>query len=299
MTRAAAPTEAVTPDAAPTDAPDPAATRPRTQAPAPDRPGQRLAWTVAALLSALLVVAPATWQAWSYGNTRNDTLIGGSGGRPVTALEIVGGDADVTVTPRTDREVGYRATIGWSLKAPTIEQSWLGDTLRLTPHCPGEELLPTLDAGCSVRLGVTVPEGIPVKVTAGSGRVLLSGLGGAVDAEVDSGRVELVGLRGALRAKVGSGTLRATGLTGPQAEIRVGSGRADAAFVTPPDQVSARVGSGRLDLTVPAAARFRVRCESGSGRCEVPEALRDAGSSRTLDLEAGVGRAQATYPAGP
>ncbi|MEU9087017.1 hypothetical protein [Streptomyces sp. NPDC048357] len=286
----------VTPAAAPADAPAP--TRAPSPAPVPDRPGQRLAWTVAALLSALLVVAPAAWQLWSHGNTRSDTLTGGSGGRPVTALEIVGGDADVTVTPRADREVGYRATIGWSLKAPTIEQSWLGGTLRLTPRCPGEEF--RLAAGpCSVRLGVTVPEGIPVKVTAGSGRVLLSGLGGAVDAEVDSGRVELVGLSGALRAKVGSGTLRATGLTGPQAEIRVGSGRADAAFVTPPDQVSARVGSGRLDVTVPAATRFRVRCESGSGRCEVPEALRDAGSSRFLDLEAGVGRARATYPAGP
>ncbi|WP_405832562.1 MULTISPECIES: hypothetical protein [unclassified Streptomyces] len=297
MRRATAPTDAVPPDAAPADAP--AATRARTPAPAPDRPGQRLAWTVAALLSALLVVAPATWQAWSYGNTRNDTLSGGSDGRPVTALEIVGGDADVTVSPRGDGQVGYRATIGWSLKAPTIEESWLGDTLRLTPHCPGEEFLPTLDAGCSVQLGVTVPEDVPVKVTAGSGRVLLSGLGGAVDAEVDSGRVELVGLRGALRAKVGSGSLRATGLTGPQAEIRVGSGRADAAFVTPPDQVSGRVGSGRLALTVPAATRFRVRCEAGAGRCQVPDGMRDAGSPRRLDIEAGVGRAVAMYPAGP
>ncbi|MDX3535840.1 hypothetical protein PV721_15995 [Streptomyces sp. MB09-01] len=286
----------MTPAAAPTRAPAPAAAR--APAPAPAGPGQRLAWTVAALLSALLVVAPATWQAWSYGSTRSDTLVGGSGGRPVSALEIVGGDADVTVTPRADRQVGYRATIGWSLKAPTIEESWLGDTLRLTPRCPGEEFWPAAGS-CSVRLGVTVPEGIPVKVTAGSGRVFLSGLGGAVDTEVDSGRVDLVGLRGALRAKVGSGSLRATGLTGPEAEFRVGSGRADAAFVTPPDQVSGRVGSGRLELTVPAATRFRVRCETGSGRCEVPEALHDAGSSRSLDIEAGVGRARATYPAGP
>ncbi|MFB7182948.1 hypothetical protein ACFCYI_35210 [Streptomyces sp. NPDC056257] len=297
----------MTPAAGPARAPSPAPSRVTARgtaatpapAPAPDRPGQRLAWTVAALLSALLVVAPATWQVWSYATARSGTLSGGSGGRPVTALEIVGGDADVTVSPRGDGQVGYRATIGWSLKAPTIEESWLGDTLRLTPHCPGEEFLPTLDAGCSVQLGVTVPEGIPVKVTAGSGRVLLSGLGGAVDAEVDSGRVDLAGLRGALRAKVGSGSLRATGLTGTQTEIRVGSGRAEAVFVTPPDHVNARVGSGRLALTVPAATRFRVRCEAGAGRCEVPDDMRDAGSSRRLDLEAGVGRAVAGYPAGP
>lgn len=63
----------------------------------------RKAWITAALLSAVLVVAPATWQVWSWGSTRSGTLSGtlsgGGDGRPVTALEIVGGDADITVTP--------------------------------------------------------------------------------------------------------------------------------------------------------------------------------------------------------
>ncbi|MFI1647091.1 hypothetical protein ACH4XT_09120 [Streptomyces avidinii] len=262
---------------------------------------QRRAWITAALLGAVLVVAPATWQAWSWGTARSGTLDGGSEGRPVTALEVVGGGADITVTPRADHEVGYRATVGWSLKAPTIEESWLGDTLRLTPHCPGEDFWPLAGAGCSVRLAVTVPVDLPVKVTAGSGRVALSGLGGTVDMEVDSGRVDLVGLRGPLRATVGSGRLQATGLSTPRADIRVGSGRAVATFVTPPDAVDARVGSGRLALTVPAATPFRVSCASGSGSggCEVPDALRDPASPRTLDIEVGSGRARAAYPDGP
>ncbi|MFG2235529.1 hypothetical protein ACGFNX_36955 [Streptomyces sp. NPDC048723] len=259
----------------------------------------RKAWITATLLSAVLVVAPATWQVWSWGSTRSDTLRGGSDGRPVTALEIVGGDADITVTPRADHEVGYRATVSWSLKTPTIEESRLGDTLRLTPHCPGEGFWPAAGAGCSVRLAVTVPVDIPVKVTTRSGRIALSGLGGTVDTEADSGQIEIVGLRGALRAKVGSGHLHATGLASERAEIRVGSGRAVATFVTPPDEVTARVGSGRLALTVPAATRFKVRCEAGAGRCEVPDALRDPASPRSLDIEAGVGRAQAAYPDGP
>ncbi|GGS27057.1 hypothetical protein Snoj_09310 [Streptomyces nojiriensis] len=265
------------------------------------RRGPRLAWITAAALSAVLVVVPATWQVWSWGSggSRSDTLRGGSDGRPVTALEIVGGDADITVTPRADHEVGYRATVSWSLKAPTIEESRLGDTLRLTPHCPGDGFWPGAGAGCSVRLAVTVPVDIPVKVTTRSGRIALSGLGGSVDTEADSGRVEIVGLRGPLRAKVGSGHLHATGLASDRAEIRVGSGRAEATFVTPPDEVTARVGSGRLAFTVPEATRFKVRCEAGSGRCEVPDALRDAASPRGLDIETGSGRAQAGYPDGP
>ncbi|MFJ6480325.1 MULTISPECIES: hypothetical protein [unclassified Streptomyces] len=259
----------------------------------------RLAWIIATALSAALVVVPAIWQVWSWESARSSTLYGGSDGRPVTALEIVGGDADITVTPRADHEVGYRAAVSWSLKAPTIEQSRLGDTLRLTPHCPGEDFWPVGGAGCSVQLAVTVPVDIPVKVTTRSGRIALSGLGGTVDTKADSGQVEIDGLRGALRAEVGSGHLRATGLTSPRAEIRVGSGRAVTTFVTPPDEVTARVGSGRLALTVPEATRFKVRCETGAGRCEVPDALRDATSPRSLDIEAGVGRARAAYPDGP
>ncbi|MFG2877060.1 hypothetical protein ACGFYU_19035 [Streptomyces sp. NPDC048337] len=259
------------------------------------RPRQRTAWITAAILSALLVVAPAAWQTWSYANSQSRVVTGGSDGRPVTALEIVAGGADVVVTPRADQEVGYRAELSWSLKAPVIEESRLGDTLRVTPHCPGEGSWLTAGAGCSVQLWVTVPVGIPVKVTAGSGQVYLSGLGGAVDADIGSGRINLTAVRGPLRARIGSGSLVATGLTSAEADIRVGSGRAAATFLTPPDHVTARADSGRVALTVPAATRFRVTCEATGGRCEVPPGLHDPTSPRTLDMRAAFGRANASY----
>ncbi|MFD7262737.1 hypothetical protein [Streptomyces sp. NPDC059874] len=266
-------------------------------APRPERPRRRhrRAWALAALLGALLVLTPVAWQAWSYRAQQSRVLQGGSDGRRVSALEIVSGDAHVTVAPRGDQQVGYRAEVSWSLKAPTIEESWLGDTLRLTSHCPGEGFWIGTGAGCSVQLGITVPADIPVKVTAGSGRVSLSSLGGTVDAEIDSGRLDITGLRGALRAKVGSGRLHGADLTSPQADIRVGSGRAVASFTAPPDQVTGKVDSGRLALTVPVATTFRVTCEVGVGRCEVPDPLREGSSPRTLDLRAGSGRAAASY----
>ncbi|MGI5448122.1 hypothetical protein ACQEVM_20645 [Streptomyces sp. CA-243310] len=264
------------------------------------RAGRRTAWLAAAWLGAVLVVIPAAWQAWTYANTRQGSTSGSSAGRPVTALEIVAGGYDVTVTPRADRQVSYRADLGWSFRRPTIEESLLGDTLRLTPHCPGgtgDSGLPGL--GCSVRLFVTVPADIPIKVTAGSGRVDIGGLGGAVDADVDSGALHLTGLRGPVRARVGSGQLDATALTSPRAELRVGSGRATAAFLTPPEQVTARAGSGRVDLIFPTATRFRVDCEAGVGRCEVDGALRDPAASGTLTLSAASGRAHAGYAGAP
>ncbi|MFB6616688.1 hypothetical protein ACIGFK_33765 [Streptomyces sp. NPDC085524] len=255
----------------------------------------RRTWTAVALLGALLVLLPAAWQAFSLGAVRSDVLQGGSDGRPVGALEIVGGDADITVTPRGDRQVGYRAEVSWSLTPPSVDTSRLGDALRLTARCPGADSWRVVAAGCTVKLAVTVPAGIPVKVTARSGRVYLAGLGGTVDAEVDAGRIEINGLRGALRAKVDSGRLHAAGLTSPQADVRVGSGSAAVTFLAPPDQVVGKVGSGRLAVIVPVATAFRTTCEAGVGRCEVPDGLRDDAAPRTLDMEAGSGRAQALY----
>jgi hypothetical protein len=252
-----------------------------------------VAWAVAALLSALLVVAPAAWQ---YGNTGTGTLQGGSAGRQVTAVEIVGGDANVTVTPRADQEVGYRAELTWSLRRPVIEESRLGSNLRLTPRCPAADTVLAGGVGCSVRLGVTVPLGVPVRVSSGSGRVVVSGLGGTVDADVGSGELVLSALRGPVRAHVASGSLRATGLTSAEAELRGGAGRAVVSFVTPPDRVAAGVGSGRLIVVVPAATRFRADCTATIGRCDLPPGLGDPAAPRSIDVDVAAGRALVGYP---
>ncbi|MFF3859948.1 hypothetical protein [Streptomyces sp. NPDC002209] len=250
---------------------------------------------MAAVLSAVLVVAPAAWQVWAYTSTESGTLSGGSGERAVAAVEIDAGGADVRVTPRADRQVVYRAEVRWSLTAPEIEESWLGDTLKLTPRCPAVGAVVESGLGCSVDLGVTVPAGVPVKVTAGSGTVDISGLGGAVDAEVGTGQLRLTALSGPLRASVGSGSLEASGLTSPQAELRAGAGSAVARFAAPPQRVTARAGAGHIRLTVPTATRFRVTARAGSGHCEVVPALHDPAAPGRLDISADSGSAEAGY----
>ncbi|MEU8434819.1 hypothetical protein AB0F18_18245 [Streptomyces sp. NPDC029216] len=269
--------------------------RPAAPQAGPARRRARLAWYTAAALSSVLVLAAAGWQVGTDVGARTRTVTGTSAGRTVNALEVDGGGANVTVTPRGDREVGYRADLTWSFREPEIEESWLGDTLRLTPRCPGDGIGVTGGAGCSVRLAVTVPTGIPVKVSGGSGRVTVSGLAGTVDADVGSGTLVLADLRGPVRARIGSGTLRATGLAAPQADVRADSGHARVGFAAPPDRVTGRVGAGRLEITLPTATRYRVTCRAGMGRCEAEDALRDPSATRTLDLAAEAGHASAGY----
>ncbi|MER5731447.1 hypothetical protein ABT084_24465 [Streptomyces sp. NPDC002138] len=262
-----------------------------------ERPRRRTAWTVAAVLSALLIVAPGAWWAWSHhGAPVSGTLSGGSADRAVTALEIDAGEAAVTVTPRADQRVEYRAVVRWSLRRPEIEESRLGDTLRLTPRCPGTGGALGAGLGCTVDLAVSVPAGIPVKVTGTSGKIEISGLGGAVDVATDSGRLRLTALRGPLRAEVASGSLEATALTSPSADLRAESGSAVAAFLTPPDRITARSASGKVAVTVPVATRLRVDRRAGSGSLEVARGLADPAAPGHLDIATGSGRATAGFP---
>lgn len=281
-----------------TRAATPAAARPVAPAGTapPPRPKHRILWILAALLGAVFVALPAAWEAGAYGITRTGTLHGGSAGHPVTALRIAGGGANITVRPRGDQAVGYRAEVAWSRQKPVIEESWQDGTLTLTPHCPHEDSWLTAAVSCSVQLGVGVPAGLPVTVTAASGRVDIGGLGGAVDVRVDSGRVQLAGLRGAIRARVGSGRVEATALTSPEIDLVIGSGRAAVDFVAPPQKVTADIGDGRLALTVPDATTFRVGSRAGWGRIDLGAGMSDPASPRTLDLTVGSGRADARYP---
>ncbi|MGO4461495.1 hypothetical protein AB4039_30005 [Streptomyces sp. M-16] len=257
--------------------------------------GHRRAWYCAAVLGAVLVLLPAGRQVWGKAGGHTGVLEGDSAGRRVTAVEIVAGAANVDVTPRGDQEIGYRADVRWSFGPPVIDESWLGDTLKLTPRCPGDTVAVADEAGCSVRLAVTVPTGVPVKVSGTSGRISVSGLEGTVDADVQSGSMALSGLRGPLRANVDSGSLHAVGLASRQVDVRAGAGRADVRFVTPPDRITARAGSGRLDLTLPTATRYHVTSHVGWGRCEVDDTLRDPSAPRTLDLSADSGTATAGH----
>lgn len=259
------------------------------------RPAHRTAWTAVAIVTAVLVIAPAAVGVWSYQSARSSTLAGDSGGRTVAAVEIDAGTADVRVSPRSDLRVAYRAEARWSVAAPVVEASWLGGTLKLSPRCPGAGGVPGAGFGCSVELGVTVPVGVPVRVRAGSGTVDVSGLNGAVDAEVGSGRLKLSALSGPLRARVGSGSLDASALTSAQADLRAGAGTAVARFAAPPQRVTARAGSGRLELKVPVATRFRVTAAAGAGRCEVARGMHDPAAAGELDIAADAGRAEAGY----
>ncbi|MGW6709868.1 hypothetical protein ACWGDE_33960 [Streptomyces sp. NPDC054956] len=261
----------------------------------PQRPGRRLAWIVATVLCAVFVALPVAWQAGTYVATHTGTVRGSTEGRPVTALHIAGGGADITVSPRGDEQVGYRAELSWSRRKPVVEEQWQDGALTLTPRCPDEDSWPTPAVSCAVLLRVTVPAALPVTVTAATGSVDIGGLGGTVDARIDSGRVNLTGLRGTVRARVGSGRLNATALTSSEADLSVGSGRAVVEFTTPPDRVRADIGDGRLALTVPEATRFRVTTSTGWGRNEVAPELSDPASPRTLDLSVGSGRIAAGY----
>ncbi|MFJ5547384.1 hypothetical protein [Streptomyces sp. NPDC093225] len=255
----------------------------------------RTAWYAVAAVSAALVLVPVASWAVSRQARHQEALAGGSGAQRVRAVEIEVDDASVSVTPGSGGAVDYRGTARWFGQRPTVEQSLLGDVLRLTARCSDGGLPLVVGPGCSLDLAVTVPKGVPVRVESASGPIGLSGLTGPVDARSASGEVRLYGLGGPVRAEVGSGTVRATALTSAQAEVRVGSGSAVVGFAAPPGSVTGTADSGSLHVTLPPGVRYRVRCTAGSGTCTVSDALRDPRAAGVLRLSADSGSADADY----
>ncbi|OAR25694.1 hypothetical protein A8W25_09060 [Streptomyces sp. ERV7] len=267
----------------------------RAAATDPDRPRHRGRWSLVALLSALFVVAPLGIEVYAQyaRQTTSHTSVETRDHRPVKAVEVEAGSAELTVAPGGEGEVRIQERFSWSLRKPRVRKEWDGDTLKLRPECDGRFAVTSL--GCSVQLDLTVPAGVDLRVRSGSGTVRVSGLTGPLDIDGGSGSVKLYGVSGPLKARVGSGSFSAAAIGSAEAEVRSGAGHAEVEFLKPPRRVTASAGSGSLELFVPTGSRYRIQGTKGSGARHIEESLRDPAAPRTLDVSAGSGTATVDY----
>ncbi|MFJ8308053.1 MULTISPECIES: DUF4097 family beta strand repeat-containing protein [unclassified Streptomyces] len=272
------------------------ATEQRAEPRAAERPRHRTAWIVTAFLSALFIVAPFAFLALADAVSETAAYESPGNGRrhAVSAVEVDAGAAQLTVTPGADGEVKMDGRLTWSVKRPKVEEQWVGDTLKVHTRCDG--FVDRYVQNCSVELNLTVPAGIHLKVSSGSGEIKVSDLTGPVDVKGGSGGIKLRGLKGTVKARVGSGELEATQLAGPEAVLSAGSGTVNADFTAPPRQVKASAGSGSVSVTVPEPDRYRVVGGKGSGGRSIQKELLDENSDRILDVSSGSGSVTVGYP---
>lgn len=126
------------------------------------------------------------------------------------------------------------------------------------------------DSPCSVDITATVPFGVPIEISTGSGDV------------------ELYDLLGTVSVSTGSGDVGGFGLAGADLVTTTGSGDVDLEVTAPAERVYVRTGSGDVRLDVPSGA-YALYVDTGSGDTSVRGVSNDSGAPASLEVTTGSG----------
>lgn len=216
--------------------------------------------------------------------------------RPVAALNVSAPGAVITVQAGQPGQVQVYRHLIWNLgPRPQVRQTWAGRTLTVTTTACGRKSLPQ----CSVQLDIQVPAGVTLQADASSGELGVTGLTGAVHAQVTSGAVNLASLHGPVWAQASSGDISGTGLATAQVDAAVDSGTLALGFVLPPQRVSAAATSGSVAVSVPRGSRYRVTGTTTMGSRGIDPALVSRTSRRLIEVTTTSGVAGVGYAPGP
>jgi hypothetical protein len=110
----------------------------------------------------------------------------------------------------------------------------------------------------SISYDITVPEATQLRAASGSGAIRAEGIKGPARATAGSGSIELSGIAGSVEARAGSGRILVHGL-GAGIVARAGSGSVTLQLTqTAAFNLSARTGSGGLDVNHPMTVQGRL-----------------------------------------
>jgi hypothetical protein len=252
---------------------------------------ERRAWQLTAAATAVLLLVPAAVYGWSWiGHSTGTTDI--ELHHPVTAIRLDVPDGSVVLRPGPADEVRLHATRAWTLREPEVEQRWDGSTLTIRVTDPG----PAVDGlAPSVALELRVPATVAVDARTSAGSIDLAQLQGDLRLETESGSVTVADAGGGLRLHSVSGAIRTTGLRSRTVDVRAESGAVGLEFATPPDRVSASIGSGDLRVVVPPSTGYRVTGAGPNGGVRAAAGLNDPTANRSIDVSLDGGSATLGY----
>jgi hypothetical protein len=280
-----------------------------TIAPAPTTaPPRANAWLVAgAVLGAVTVLMAAVWFAGLIAPQHQDTVDLRLPAAARLVVHIPSGD--VTVTGADGDQIAGSVQRVWSLVEPELTTSRDGDTAELRI---GTGLVSWGDSHTKVEL--SVPRGTQVELHGSSGDLSVSQLQADVTATTDSGWVTATGVAGRLTARTNSGDLVVAHHTG-DLDLAVDSGKIEvtdsaAPHVTAadssgdihldladdPEQVTAHVLSGRIQVLLPdtPGEAYLLDLRSGSGHTS-GDVRADPDSPRTITATANSGDVTVGY----
>ena len=224
----------------------PATAQPDTL-PATTRSG-RAGWLATGVVLAVLTLAAGTLSAANW-LTRHTETQHRAYQRPATQLVLDTDSADVTVTPSADGTVDVNRRVTWTLRRPTIDESWDGQALRARLHCP--RISGVGGPGCGIDYRIAVPTGITVTV------------------HTKSGDVNVRGLTGEVRVNATSGDVHGADLRSSTVDTETTSGDVRLDFVSAPRESTSVTTSGDVSISVPESTAYQMETSSESGDASV------------------------------
>lgn len=191
------------------------------------------------------------------------------------------GDCEIHKSAGNTVEVEVTHTYDERFFKPRFEQS--GERLEVGEEFNGRNF------NGNVRWKLTVPDGMKLKFSTGSGNLLVDGVSIDLDATSGSGDLEFSTMKGIVDANTGSGNVDLTGFNG-EAKINTGSGDMDVKDIE--GDLDLNCGSGDIKI-FQANAYFSIN--TGSGNISA-EKITVSASSR---FNTGSGRAKVSLAATP
>jgi DUF4097 and DUF4098 domain-containing protein YvlB len=213
----------------------------------------------------------------------------------VTDIVLTGGAGDVVVTTTANAtETTIHRVIRRSTN-PGESYKLDGTTLNVDTSC---------GMNCSVSYEINTAPGVKVRGKERAGDIRLEGVAdtnleitsgdltvsdatGPVQIKATSGDIKVLNAKGSVKIKSTSGDIEALDAGGP-VEIGVTSGDVHVSL-TAPNSVTAHSTSGDMTIGVPAAGKYKLVTEAGSGDVHTDGMTSDATSKNVIDVRVASG----------
>jgi hypothetical protein len=188
-------------------------------------------------------------------------------------LWLHAGSADLVVSPGAGTAIRIERDARWVGSRPVPAFKDDGKRIDFDDSC--HDAVDTVasmfafHSPCSVTYRVKVPPGQALRIEAGSGDIVVTGVRGRVTARTGSGDVDV-------------------GNAGSIVSLSSGSGDVSATFRTAPDSLRATAGSGDVSLRVPAGG-YRISASTGSGDRSLSGVTDEPSSARSIYAHTGSG----------
>jgi hypothetical protein len=255
----------------------------------------RRAWLFAGGILTPVAVLLSTVTLWSWANelaaeteTQHQTYT-----QPVSRVALNLHDGDIILTPGEAGQVVIERRLQWSESKPTIEETWAGDALEITSRCATESTLAVRPL-CAVAYILRVPPDVAIDARTVASKINVHDLSGDLRLSESSGDVNVTNTTGRLWVQTTSGDITGAGLRCGQVEVQATSGDIDLGFAAAPQQLTARTGTGDVDIAVPGDDTYRVVIETSAGDTEI-KVRQDPGAAHAIGVQTSRGDVHIRY----